>query len=156
VTKVAVVGGGIAGLAASRRLEALVPEAEVVLLERATVGGKLVTERADGFLVEGAPDSFLSRKERGVGLCEELGLADELVGRRPENARSFVRRGDELHPLPEGLTAMIPTNLDALRDSASRRRSTFHRRRQAATRRSPRSSRAGSVARRTRASSSRS
>ena len=117
--KVAVVGGGIAGLAAARRFEELDPSAEVVLIERSKrLGGKLMTERVDGFVIEGAPDSFLSRKERGTGLCEELGLADELLGRRPENARSFVKRGGALHPLPEGLTGMIPTNLDALAESA--------------------------------------
>ena len=116
--KVAVVGGGIAGLAAGRRLEALIPEAEIILVERtARLGGKLVTERVDGFVIEGAPDSFLSRKERGVGLCGALGLMEELVGRRPENERSFVRREAELHPLPSGLTGMIPTDLEALADS---------------------------------------
>jgi oxygen-dependent protoporphyrinogen oxidase len=78
------------------------------------LGGKVRTERAGGFVLEAAPDSFLSRKERGVGLCEELGLGDELIGRRPENHRSYVRRGAELLPLPEGLTGMIPTNLEAL------------------------------------------
>jgi oxygen-dependent protoporphyrinogen oxidase len=115
---VVVVGGGIAGLAAVRRLEALAPEAEIVLVERDDVlGGKIRTERVDGFVVEAAPDSFLSRKERGVGLCEELGLGDELVGRRPEHHGSFVRCGDELHPLPEGLTGMIPTSLEALETS---------------------------------------
>ena len=113
--RVAIVGGGIAGLAAARRLEALRVDAEVVLLEREpTPGGKIVTERAGGFVIEGGPDSFLARKERGPGLCEELGLGDELVGRRPENARSYVRYRGELHPLPAGLTGMIPTNLDAL------------------------------------------
>jgi protoporphyrinogen/coproporphyrinogen III oxidase len=117
MTRVVVVGGGIAGLAAARQLEALLPETEIVLVERSErLGGKLLTEREDGFVVEGAADSFLSRKPRGVGLAEELGL--ELVGRRPENARTFVRSGGELHPLPEGLTGMIPTNLDALEGSA--------------------------------------
>jgi oxygen-dependent protoporphyrinogen oxidase len=116
--KLVVVGGGIAGLAAARRLEALIPDGEIVLVERTgRLGGKLLTARVDGFVVEGGADSFLSRKERGVGLCEELGLGEELVGRRPENARSYVRRGAELHPLPEGLTGMIPTDLDALADS---------------------------------------
>jgi oxygen-dependent protoporphyrinogen oxidase len=116
--RIAIVGGGIAGLAAARRLEALLPDAEIVLLEAtARVGGKLVTEHADGFLIEGAADSFLSRKQRAVELCEELDLADELIGRRAENARSFVRVGRELHLLPEGLTGMIPTDLDALAQS---------------------------------------
>jgi len=113
--KVVVVGGGIAALAAARRLEALVPEAELVLVEREEVlGGKLRTERVDGFVVEAAPDSFLARKERGVGLCEELGLGDQLIARRPEHRGSFVRRGSELHSLPEGLTGVIPTSLEAL------------------------------------------
>ena len=113
--RVAVIGGGIAGLAAARRLEALAPGAAVSLVERDVVlGGKIRTDRLDGFVVETAPDSFLSRKERGVGLCSELGLGDELIARRPEHRGSFVRRGDELHPLPEGLTGMIPTSLDAL------------------------------------------
>lgn len=113
-----VVGGGIAGLAAARRLEAVLPTAEVVLVEQdERLGGKVATERVDGFVIEAAPDSFLSRKPRGVGLCEELGLGGELVGRRPESERTFVRRGAELHPLPSGLTGMIPTNLDALAES---------------------------------------
>ncbi len=36
-------------------------------------------------------------------------------GRRTRG--SFVKRGSELYPLPEGLTGMIPTDLDALADS---------------------------------------
>ena len=117
--KVAILGGGIAGLAAARRLETLLPDAEIELLETASrLGGKLLTEHVDGFVIEGAADSFLSRKRRGVELCEELGLTAELIGRRPEHAQSFARVGQELYPLPEGLTGMIPTDLDALEQSA--------------------------------------
>ena len=75
-----VVGGGIAGLAAARRLESLSPDVEIVLLERDDVlGGKLRTEHVGAFTIEGGADSFLSRKERGIGLCRELGLADRTV-----------------------------------------------------------------------------
>ena len=117
--RVVVVGGGIAGLAAARRFESLASDVEVLLVERDdVVGGKVRTEHVDGLVVEAAPDSFLSRKERGVGLCQELGLGDELIGRRPEHHGSFVRRGRALHPLPEGLTGMIPTNIDDLEASA--------------------------------------
>ena len=117
--KVVVIGGGIAGLAAARRLEALLEHVEVILVERThRLGGKLLSEEVDGFLIEGAADSFLSRKARGIGLCEEIALDDELIGRRPEHARSFVRIGRELHVLPEGLTGLIPTNLEALEDSS--------------------------------------
>ena len=116
--KVVVVGGGIAGLAAARTLESLFARIEVVLIEGTRrLGGKLLTERVDGFLIEGAADSFLSRKQRAIGLCEELGLDGELVGRRPENARSFVRIGRDLHALPEGLSGMVPTDLESLADS---------------------------------------
>ena len=116
--KVVVVGGGIAGLAAARRLELVAPVAEIVLVESDSVlGGKLRTEHVDGFVIEAAADSFLSRKERGIGLVEELGLSSELIGRRPEHHHTFVRHGDDLHPLPEGLTGMIPTDLDALERS---------------------------------------
>lgn len=116
--RIAVVGGGIAALAAARRLEGLLPDAAIVLVERERrLGGKLATERIGGFVVEGAPDGFLSRKERGIGLCTELDLGDELIARRPRMGGTFVRRGGELHPLPEGLTGMIPTNLEALSGS---------------------------------------
>jgi oxygen-dependent protoporphyrinogen oxidase len=116
--KVVVVGGGIAGLAAAHRLATIAPDVELTVVEHGRrLGGKLVTEREAGYVVEGAADSFLSRKPRGIGLVEELGAAGKLIGRRPEHARSFVRLGEELHPLPEGLTGMIPTDLDALEKS---------------------------------------
>lgn len=117
--KCIVVGGGIAGLAAAYRLQTLAPELDVTLVERdACLGGKLVTEQVNGFVVEGGADSFLSRKPRGVGLCEELGVADRLHGRDPRHQKTFVKRHGRLHPLPEGLTGMIPTNLEALAQSA--------------------------------------
>lgn len=115
MSRAAVVGGGIAGLAAALRLERLLPGTEVVLVEAGPrLGGKILTERVSGFVVEGGPDSFLTSKPRGVGLCEELGLGGRLVSRDSRDSRTYVRLGRELHPLPAGLTGMIPTRLDTL------------------------------------------
>ncbi|HEX6385026.1 MAG TPA: protoporphyrinogen oxidase [Anaerolineae bacterium] len=117
--EVAVIGSGITGLAAAYRLRALVPGAEITLVERdAYPGGKIVTERTNGFIIEGGADSFLSRKPRGIGLCEELGIIDRLQGRDPQHHKTYVKRHGRLHRLPEGLTGMIPTNLEALAESA--------------------------------------
>jgi oxygen-dependent protoporphyrinogen oxidase len=118
VSRVVVVGGGIAGLAAALRLERLYPGTEVVLVEsRPRLGGTILTEEVSGFLVEGGPDSFLARKPRGIGLCKELGLTCDLIERVARNCRTYVRLGGELRPLPAGLTGMIPTRLDALASS---------------------------------------
>lgn len=115
MTNVAIVGGGITGLAAAYRLHKLDPALEVTLLERdQRLGGKILTEQIDGFTLEAAPDSFLARKPRGVGLCEELGIADQLYGRDPRHAKTFVKYEGALYPLPSGLSGMIPTDLDAL------------------------------------------
>jgi oxygen-dependent protoporphyrinogen oxidase len=113
-----IIGGGIAGLAAAYRAEQVAPDVAITLVERERrLGGKILTERSDGFVVEGAPDSFLSRKARGIGLCAELGLAEQLQGRIPQQQAAFVRRHGALHSLPSGLSGMIPTNLDALATS---------------------------------------
>ena len=116
--RIAVVGGGITGLAAALRLLRRAPGAEVTLFEKAEhLGGEIHTERVDGFAIETGADSFLTRKARGVGLCKELGLDGRLVARQAQHAGTFVRHGGRLHPLPEGFTGMIPTHIDSLTES---------------------------------------
>jgi oxygen-dependent protoporphyrinogen oxidase len=115
---VVIVGGGITGLVAAYRLRQVAPEVDITLIEATGhLGGKIGTERPDGFVLEWGPDCFLSRKPGGIGLCEELGIADELVGRDEAYNRTYVLRHGRLHPLPEGLTGMIPSNLEALSHS---------------------------------------
>ncbi len=105
--RIAIVGGGITGLAAASALQGH----EVTLLEReARLGGKILTERIDGFLLEAGPDSFLTTKPEAVALCRALGLGDELVGSRPGRI-VYVLSGGRLHPLPDGLMLMVPTKL---------------------------------------------
>jgi oxygen-dependent protoporphyrinogen oxidase len=110
--RVVILGGGIAGLAATHSLAQAAPDLSVSLIEGdSRLGGKIVTERVDGFVIEGGPDSFLSLKPRGVGLCQALGLEDRLEGPDPKFRRTYVLRAGRLHELPEGLTGLIPTRL---------------------------------------------
>lgn len=102
-------------MTAAYRLRKLRPEWSILLLEASgRLGGKLHTERVGGFVVEASADSFLARKPAGIALVEELGLSDQIQGRRPENRKTYVQRHGNLYRLPEGLTGLIPTNLDAL------------------------------------------
>ncbi|MDQ3413079.1 MAG: protoporphyrinogen oxidase, partial [Chloroflexota bacterium] len=109
-THVVVIGGGIAGLAAAHRLVQASPGVRITLIERdGRLGGKLLTERFDELVVEAGPDSFLSAKPRGIGLATELGLGDRLQHPTPRRHRAFVLRHGRLHPLPEGLSGLVPS-----------------------------------------------
>src|ERR1051325_10666269 len=112
--RIAVVGGGIAGLAAAHRLMELGNERsqpiEVVLLEAGErLGGSIATERTEGLIIEAGPDSFLSEKPWALRLCERLGLTNRLVGTREELRRTYVVHGGKLHALPDGFFLLAPT-----------------------------------------------
>jgi oxygen-dependent protoporphyrinogen oxidase len=110
--RVVVIGGGIAGLAAAYRLTWQRPDVDILLLEREPrLGGKIVTEQRDGFVVEGGPEALLSAKPRLLELCHELGLGERLIGTNPAARRTFIRRKGRLQALPEGLSGMVPTRL---------------------------------------------
>ena len=108
-----VIGGGITGLAACYRLQREAAQRDipldVTLLEASgRVGGVIQTEHRDGFLIEHGPDAFISTKPSAKALCEELGIADQLIGTNPKVRRSFVIRNGTLHPVPEGFYMMAP------------------------------------------------
>ncbi len=111
---IVIVGGGIAGLAAAYQLvqSRLPGEAppHITVLERAPHwGGKILTERQAGFVVEGGPDTFLAAKPWALELCRELGIAERLQGTNPKQNATYILKDGRLHPIPGGLTMMIPT-----------------------------------------------
>lgn len=106
MTAVAVVGAGIAGLAAAYELGRAGVEATLLESERRP-GGVIVSERPDSgrWVVEGGPDSFLAADPELAALARELGIADHLVG---QSARGFsLWTGAELAPLEEGEAAAV-------------------------------------------------
>ncbi len=113
--RIAVVGAGISGLACALRLHAIDPTLEVVVYEReGRAGGKILTERTGGFVIEGGPDAFLASKRGGLSLCRELGLEDRLVSPVKANQRSFVLSKGRLVPFPRGLSGLVPTELEPM------------------------------------------
>jgi len=72
-------------------------------------GGKIATERFDGFVIERGPDSFISQKPAAIELCKKLGLGDRLVGTNKDRTKTYVYTGKKLVTMPDGLSLMIPT-----------------------------------------------
>jgi protoporphyrinogen/coproporphyrinogen III oxidase len=105
-----VVGGGITGLAAARRLA--LDGASVTVLEPGRPGGKVQRSPFDGGVLDEAADAFLARVPEGVELCRQLGLGEELVA--PAARRAYVWSRGALRPLPEGHVLGVPTDLDEL------------------------------------------
>ncbi|HSG84869.1 MAG TPA: protoporphyrinogen oxidase, partial [Candidatus Limnocylindrales bacterium] len=106
---VLVVGGGITGLTAAHALGAAgLPTVLVEATDR--LGGKVRTERTDGFLVETGPDSFISYRPAALELARELGLADAII--RPTEPRTVtVRIGGRFVRLPDGMGLVLPTRM---------------------------------------------
>lgn len=110
-----VIGGGIAGLAAAHRLAARLGPGEVVLVEKEPrLGGKILTERVAGYVIEGGPDCFLASKPAGLALCRDLGLAHGLIPANPRCRRSYLKRAGRLHEIPDGLSGLVPSRLGPL------------------------------------------
>src|ERR1041385_9425100 len=81
--RIAIIGGGIAGLSAAFFLEKARrggAELEWTLFEKSgRLGGVIQTERREGFVIEAGPGSFLSAKPDGARLCHDLGIGDQLI-----------------------------------------------------------------------------
>src|SRR5689334_11194896 len=107
--KVAVVGGGIGGLAAARALVAAGIDAHV-LEAGERCGGVVASPRVDGFLREHAASSFLGGPPRGaLALCEELGVAIDRAS--PRAKRRWIFLDGKLRALPRNPIELVTTDL---------------------------------------------
>lgn len=113
--RIAIIGGGIAGLAAAFELERARKtgtEVEYTLFEaRERLGGSLASETIDGAVLERGPDSFLTEKPAAAELCRELGLGDALIPSNDVARKTYVVVRNRLVALPDGLMFLVPTKL---------------------------------------------
>ncbi|MFZ0338790.1 MAG: protoporphyrinogen oxidase [Terracidiphilus sp.] len=113
--RIAIIGGGIAGLAAAYELEktrAAGAAVEYTLFEeRPRLGGSLASEMVGGAVLERGPDSFLTEKPAAAELCRELGLGEELIPSNDAARKTYIVTRNRLVALPDGLMFLIPTKL---------------------------------------------
>ncbi|MEU4755477.1 protoporphyrinogen oxidase, partial [Micromonospora tulbaghiae] len=115
--RVAIVGGGITGLAAAVRLRDRAPEGtEIIVYEQSgRLGGKLFTGELAGGPVEFGAESFLMRDPAGgesaaVTLARRLGLDEEIV--HPTVGQAALLVDGTLRPVPGGTLVGVPGDLD--------------------------------------------
>lgn len=114
---VAIVGGGITGLATAHYVEKVAREEGwglngVLVEQEPRLGGKLLTLDEEGFLVEGGPDSFLTQKPWALHLIRDLGMEHDLLS-SPVRGISLLHQG-RLRSIPQGLVGAVPSRPWAL------------------------------------------
>jgi protoporphyrinogen/coproporphyrinogen III oxidase len=108
--RVAIIGGGVTGLAAAYALER--QPVETVLFESSSrLGGKLQTEYAGDLILERGPDALFLRNSSTPDLLAELGLGDEVVRADLRHRKVTILRGGDFYPLPEGMESGIPRSI---------------------------------------------
>ncbi len=115
---IAIVGGGIAGLAAAYELTRRQREGADVtftLIEASPrLGGIVETHREAGFIMETGPDAWVTEKPWAREVAGELGLAGEIMQSNDAERVTYVLRGGKLLAMPDGMRMMVPSDLAAL------------------------------------------
>lgn len=113
-SQIAVIGGGISGLATAWWLRK--QGYSVTLLEKeAEVGGTMKTVMNDGWLIETGPNSALETTPLFKTLCADIGIMDELVYANPAGKKRYIVREGMLHPLPMSPVKFLKSKLWSLR-----------------------------------------
>lgn len=116
--KLTIVGGGITGLSAAFYAQQSMPDAQITVLESSGFwGGVLQTESAEGYLIEHSADMFTTDPEAAIRICDRLGRSEELLQTIPIDDRAYVATDEAIHPVPRGLSLMLPSDLDSVLDS---------------------------------------
>ena len=111
--RVAILGGGIAGLSAAYELARRGgSQIDYTLFEAASrLGGVISSQVVDGSVLEHGPDSFLTEKPAALELCRELGLESDLIPSNDSARKTFIVVRNKLIALPDGLMFLVPTKL---------------------------------------------
>ncbi len=116
MTRIAIIGAGISGLATAYAIEQQSAqsgfEVETVVVEKESrIGGKILSIKEDGYLCEWGPNGFLDNKPMTLDLCKQLQVDQQLL-RSDDNARKrFIYSEKILHQMPENGPAFLKSKL---------------------------------------------
>jgi len=114
--RLVVIGAGISGLATAflARLGAAAtgrPLSVTVLEAEARAGGKMWSDRSDGFVIEHGPNGFLDNKPDTLDLVKDLGASEKLLPASELARKRFVCRRGRLERLPESPPAFLKSRI---------------------------------------------
>ena len=108
--RVSIIGGGISGLTIAYLLINRNEDLEVRVYEADNrPGGKIRSEKTDGFLCERGPNGFLDNKPRTLELCRSLGI--DPVSSNENSKKRFIFTDNMLKALPESPVSFIKSDL---------------------------------------------
>ena len=107
---IAVIGGGVSGLAAAHRVMELAPNATVNLFEQGSrLGGLIRTDKIGDCLVEQGPDAILTEKPAALELAKRIGLESAILPTNNKDRGAFIIHHGRLERIPEGFSMMGPS-----------------------------------------------
>ena len=110
MAKVAVIGGGLSGLAFAYYLKRHRADYEIRIFEREDIpGGKALTVEENGFLVEFGVNGVLDNKPSTVGLASELGVP--ILSSNENSKKRFAVRDGSLVELPDAPKKFLTSTL---------------------------------------------
>src|ERR1700743_3258935 len=116
--RIAIIGGGIAGVTAAYELASRARKGspvEATLFESsARLGGIVETVREGGFVIECGPDAWVTEKPWALELAWELGLGDEVMASNDAGRKTYVLIDKRLQVMPDGMRMMVPLDLDTI------------------------------------------
>src|ERR1044071_9814793 len=105
-----IIGAGISGLTCAYKLKKA-GASVLVLEEEAIAGGKITTDRINGYLLESGPNSLRIANKETARLLQELALEDRLIEASPNAKKRFILKHGKWVQVPIGPIQAITTPL---------------------------------------------
>ena len=110
---VVIIGGGVSGLGAAFKIKRAADEGRDVcftLVEKdPRVGGKLMSEKVDGFIIDGGCDAFIAQKPAVMRVAKLAGFDSDRLPSDERRKKTLILKKGHLYEMPDGVMQFAPT-----------------------------------------------